>query len=209
MDIQFGTLHREEIKSAADIAARAYQDYDYVTLYFPDAEERRRGLQAFMNCLTKTNFGRADLLAARQEGRLVARAALESPSYRQPSLWQFILHGGFHIYLTANWRRVNGFLAMDEGASKPCHDYQQAGQNVWYLSMIEVEPSAQGQGIGTLFLAYLEDYVREHGGKEFILFTNSNENLAWYTKRGYGLFHECEIEHDGRRIGSWSLKKVL
>ncbi len=209
MDIQFGTLQHEEIKAAADIAARAYQDYDYVTLYFPDAEERRRGLQAFMNCLTKTNFGRADMLAARQDGRLVARATLEAPGYQKPSLLQYILHGGLRIYLAANWHRANGFMAMDEAACKPCHDYQQAGQNVWYLSMIEVEPSVQGQGIGTKFLAYLEDYVREHGGKEFILFTNSRDNLAWYTKRGYELFHECVIEHDGRKIGSWSLRKML
>jgi GNAT superfamily N-acetyltransferase len=75
--------------------------------------------------------------------------------------------------------------------------------------MFEVDPPFQGQGIGTRFLAYQEDYVRERGGREMVLFTNSEENLAFYTRRGYEVFHECELAHDGRKVGSWSLKKLL
>ncbi len=41
------------MKAAVEIASRAYQDYAYVALYFPDDEERRRGLYAFMNCVMK------------------------------------------------------------------------------------------------------------------------------------------------------------
>ena len=66
--------------------------------------------------------------------------------------------------------------------------------------MLEVDPSAQGQGVGSQFLTYMEKYVR--GDKQLALFTNSQENLAFYSKRGYEIFHECEIEHDGKKIGS-------
>ena len=65
MNIEFGKLKREELKAAVALAARAYQDYAYVALYFPDDAERRRGLHAFMNCVMKSNFGRADILGAR------------------------------------------------------------------------------------------------------------------------------------------------
>lgn len=209
MKLEFGLQTREELDDAAAINARAYQDYDYVTLYFPDAEERRKGLHVFMNSLIKTNFGKADLLVAHRDGKLVARATLEPPDFKQPSVFQFLAHGFWRVYLTTKWSRINGFLAMDEGASKPCHDYQKSGPGIWYLSMLEVDPSAQGQGVGSKFLTYMEEHVRERGGTQLLLFTNSKENLAFYSKRGYEVFHECEIEHNGRKIGSWSMKKAL
>ena len=209
MDIEFGKLKREELKAAVEIASRAYQDYAYVALYFPDDEERRRGLHAFMNCVMKSNFGRADLLAARQAGRLVGRATLEGPDYRPPTFWQSLVNDGWKVYFAANWKNVNGYLAMDEEACKPCLDYQKTNPGVWYLSMFEVNPLFQGQGIGTQFLTYQEDYVLQRGGSEMVLFTNSEENLRFYTRRGYEVFHACEIEHDGRKVGSWSLKKTL
>ena len=209
MDIEFGKLKREEMKVAVEIASRAYQDYAYVALDFPDDEERRRGLHAFMNCVLKSNFGRADLLAARQAGRLVGRATLEGPDYRPPTFWQSLVNDGWKVYFAANWKNVNGYLAMDEEACKPCLDYQKTNLGVWYLSMFEVDPLFQGQGIGTQFLTYQEDYVRQRGGSEMVLFTNSAENLRFYTRRGYEVFHAFEIEHDGRKVGSWSLKKTL
>ena len=209
MDIEFGKLKREEMKAAVEIASRAYQDYAYVALYFPDDEERRRGLHAFMNCVLKSNFGRADLLAARLEGRLVGRATLEGPDYRPPTFWQSLVNDGWKVYFAANWKNVNGYLAMDEEACKPCLDYKKTNLGVWYLSMFEVDPLFQGQGIGTQFLTYQEDYVRQRGGSEMVLFTNSEENLAFYTRRGYQVFHECALAHDGRKVGSWSLKKLL
>lgn len=157
----------------------------------------------------KSNFGRADLLAARQAGRLVGRATLEGPDYRPPTFWQSLVNDGWKVYFAANWKNVNGYLAMDEEACKPCLDYQKTNSGVWYLSMFEVDPLFQGQGIGTQFLTYQEDYVRQRGGSEMVLFTNSAENLRFYTRRGYEVFHACEIEHDGRKVGSWSLKKTL
>ena len=30
-----------------------------------------------------------------------------------------------------------------------------------------------------------------------------------HKKRGYEVFHECEIEHDGKKIGSWSMRKTI
>ena len=58
-------------------------------------------------------------------------------------------------------------------------------------------------------MSYLEDYIRQHGGKTMVLFTNNRENLGFYTKRGYEVFHEYEITHSGQTMGNWSLKKTL
>ena len=127
MGLEFGLQKREELNEAGAIMARAYENYDYVTLYFPDTVGSRKGLQIFMNCVVKTNFGRADMLAAHRDGKMVARATLEPPGFKRPSAFQYIVHGFLRVYLNTKWSRINGFLAMDEAACKPCHDYQKSG----------------------------------------------------------------------------------
>ena len=149
------------------------------------------------------------MLTARLDGRMVAEASLEPPGYKQPSVLKFILSGYLKMYFLTNWKHLHAFLAKDEEAGTPCHDYQKNNPDVWYLSMIEVDPQFHGQGIGTQFLSYLEDYVRQRGGKTMVLFTNNRENLSFYTKRGYEVFHEYEIAHNGLTMGNWSLKKSL
>ena len=206
--LQFEKLKKEDIKEASELAARAYFDYIYITIFF-DLKERQRGLARFLAINRKGNFKRSHMLTARLDGRMVAEASLEPPGYKQPSVLRFILCGYLKMYFLANWKHLHAFLAKDQEAGTPCHDYQKNNPDVWYLSMIEVDPPFHNQGIGTQFLSHLEDYVRQHGGKTMVLFTNNRENLSFYTKRGYEVFHEYEITHNGQTMGNWSLKKLL
>ena len=75
-------------------------------------------LQIFMKCVAKTNFGKADMLAAHRDGKMVARATLEPPGFKKPSAFQYIMHGFLRVYLNTKWSCINGFLAMDEAAGK-------------------------------------------------------------------------------------------
>ena len=67
----------------------------------------------------------------------------------------------------------------------------------------------QGKGLGTKFLDYLEDYVRERGGKQIVFYTNSQKNLNFYLNRSYELIDEREFDYHDRKMGSWTLKKAL
>ena len=207
--LQYDSLKKAEIKEASALAARAYFDYIYVTIFFPGVKERQRGLARFHAINRKGNFKGAHMLTARLDGRMVAEASLEPPGYKQPSVLRFILCGYLKMYFLANWKHLHAFLKKDKEAGTPCHDYQKDNPDVWYLSMIEVDPPFHGQGIGTQFLAYLEDYVRQRGGKTMVLFTNNRKNLNFYQKRGYQVFHEYEITHNGQTMGNWSLMKTL
>ena len=77
------------------------------------------------------------------------------------------------------------------------------------MGSLTVDPPLQGKGIGTRLLDFAGDYVRERGGKQLTLFTNSEKNIAFYTKCGFETFHKCEIAHDGKTMGSWSVKKSV
>ena len=207
--MEFGRLEYGEILAAAELAARAFDDYEYFTNWFPDKEERNAIQRSIIWHEYRTNYRVATYLAARKEGKILAVAQLNPPTYKKPSDLSYILHGWLNVYKAGDRKRIDDWLEMDAAAGKPCHDYQKTGQDIWYASSLTVDPSAQGTGIGTAFIAYWEKYVSDHGGSQLVFFTNSRKNLDFYLKRGYEVFDEREIEYNGKTMGSWSLKKIL
>ena len=207
MDIEFGLLKRRDLKTAAELAARAFEDYEYFTNYFPDKQERQKVLSAIIYREYLTNYGKVHFLTARSNGRLLAVAQINSPDYRKPSDFQYLIHGWLSVYRGVDRKRLDDWLAMDAEAGKPCHDYQKTGTDIWYVSSLTVDPSAQGMGIGGRFIAYWESYILSHGGRQFVLFTNSEKNKAFYLKHGLEVFHTEQFHYEGKTMGSWSMKK--
>ena len=209
MTLEFGPLNRKELRQAAELAARAFIDYEYFTNWFPDQEERAGVVISIIWHAYKTTFNRVHQLSAKLEGKIVATAELNDPDYKDPSVLSYILHGWLNVYKAADMKSINDWTAMDATAAEPCHNYQKTGPDIWYVSSLSVDPSMQGIGLGTKLLEYCENYIRERGGKQVVLFTNSHKNLNFYLKRGYELFDEREFEYNDNKMGSWSLKKVL
>ena len=207
--MEFGRLEYGEILAAAELAARAFDDYEYFTNWFPDKEERNAIQRSIIWHEYRTNYRVATYLAARREGKILAVAQLNPPTYKKPSDLSYILHGWLNVYKAGDRKRIDDWLEMDAAAGKPCHDYQKTGQDIWYASSLTVDPSAQGTGIGTAFIAYWEKYVSDHGGSQLVFFTNSRKNLDFYLHRGYEIFDEREFEYAGKKMGSWSLRKKL
>ena len=209
MALEFGPLKRDELRQAAELAARAYSDYEYFTIWFPDPEERARVEISVIWHAYKTNFRRVQQLSAKLDGKIVATAELNAPDYKDPSVLSYVLHGWLSVYRTADKKRIDDWIAMDAAAGEPCHDYQKTGPGIWYLSSLTVDPTMQGIGLGTKLIEYLENYIRERGGKQIVFYTNSEKNLNFYLKRGYEIFDERVFEYNNNKMGSWSLKKVL
>ena len=207
--MEFGRLEYGEILAAAELAARAFDDYEYFTNWFPDKEERNAIQRSIIWHEYRTNYRVATYLAARKEGKILAVAQLNPPTYKKPSDLSYILHGWLNVYKAGDRKRIDDWLEMDAAAGNPCHDYQKTGQDIWYASSLTVDPSAQGTGIGTAFIAYWEKYVSDHGGSQLVFFTNSRKNLDFYLHRGYEIFDEREFEYAGKKMGSWSLRKKL
>lgn len=209
MAVDFGKMKHSEIRQAAELATRAFDDYEYFTNWFPAKQERNKIQFALIWHEYKTNFGPAKYLVARDNGKLVAVAQLNPPTYRKPSDFRYVLHGWLNVYKAGDRKLIEKWMEMDAAAGKPCHDYQKTRPDIWYASSLTVDPSAQGTGIGTRFIEYWESYVRERGGKQIVFFTNSQKNLSFYLKRGYEVFDEREFEYQGKKMGSWSLRKRL
>ena len=209
MILEFAPINRKELRQAAELAARAFCDYEYFTIWFPDPEERARVEMAIIWTAYKTNVGRVQQLTAKLDGQIVALAELHAPDYQDPSVLSYILHGWLKVYMAADIKRVNDWIAMDTAASRPCRDFQKTAPGIWYLSSLSTDPSMQGIGLGTKLMDFYENYIREHGGKQVVLVTNSQKNLNFYLKRGYEVFDEHVFEYNDHKMGNWSMKKVL
>ena len=209
MEVEFEILERKDLKEAVALSMRAYEDYAYFANFFPDVKERLRVLWAVMYRAWLTLFKKARFLVAKVDGKMVGLAVLEPPNFKRPSVFQFLIHGWLQVYWGVNVRRMNDWIAMDDAAGKPCHDYQKSNPDIWYMSSLTVDPAFQGKGVGTKLIAFTEYYVRERSADQLILFTNSEKNLAFYKNRGFEVFHECEIAHDGKIMSSWSVKKKV
>ena len=209
MTVDFNILKRNELRAAVRLVGRAFEDYEYFTNYFPDLEERRKVLGGVVHREYLTNFKRTHYLVVKMNGELVAVAQINAPDYKKPSDFQYLIHGWPLVYRGVNRQRLDDWLAMDAAAGKPCHEYQATGTEIWYLSSITVDPSAHGIGIGKQFIAYIEDYIRIQGGRELVLFTNSDKHIAFYKRCGYEVFDEREFTYNGKTMRSWSVKKML
>lgn len=210
MEIVFGILKREEFDEVVALSFRAYENYEYFLNFFPDLEERRKVIWSVLYGTWCAILKRSHFLTAKVDGKIVGLAVLEDPHYKRPSDLQFLLHGWWKVFFNAGLKRANAWIDMDESAGTPCHDYQHNGENIWYCSSLTVDPPFQGKGVGTRLIAFMEKYIREYGGKQLTLFTNSEKNLAFYKKNNFEVFDERDIAvRDGLKMRSWSVKKSL
>ena len=210
MGIEFGVLKREELSDAVELSFRAYEYYEYFLNFFPDLGLRHKVIRSVLYGTWRAIMRKSHFLTVKIDGKIVGLAVLEDPNYKRPSDIQFLLHGWWNVYFSAGIKRVNAWVNMDETAGTPCHDYQHNGENIWYCSSLTVDPPFQGKGVGTQLVAFMEEYIREHGGKQLTLFTNSEKNLAFYKKNYFEVFDERDIAvRDGLKMRSWSVKKSL
>ena len=201
---EYHYMTRAEKRQCAALAAEAFSDYAYFSVYISNDAQRKRCLKAMIQCEFLANWGKpgAVFLTARDNGRVVAVAELCAPGFRKPSDLEYIKSGWLGVLLKGGVKQAGAWLAMDRQASAPCRKVE--GKN-WYLSLLTVAKSDEGKGIGSKFLTEcLIPYARNAGGETFSLFTNSEINRRFYEKNGFVLFDEKQFEYEGKTIGSWS-----
>ena len=202
--VEYGLLKADEIRQCANMAADAFQQYEYFTTFFPDADERRRFLHRSILSDTRSNYGLAHYLIGHREGEIVASAQLQPPNYRKPSTLRYLMHGWLGVMLLPHQSIINDWLKMDEEAGQVCHHLMDG--ETWYVGVVTINSRYQGQGLGTdLFQHGIFPYVRQQGGKRITLFTNSESNLRFYNRLGFKLVDKRDINYKGQTMGSWSL----
>ena len=200
----FQRMDAREWKSCAQLAAEAFYDYEYFSIYIPDDKRRRRFLDALLRCEFRANraLPAVHFFTAKENGQTVAVAQLCAPDFHKPDDLSYVRSGWLEVLRRGGMKPVNAWNAMEKVASAPCHALP--GGN-WYLSLLTVAPSFEGRGVGSAFLRdCIIPYVKEQGAETLSLFTNSESNRKFYAKCGFTEFDEKHFTYEGRTIGSWS-----
>ena len=197
----------EDAKTCVNLAAKAFENYDFFSIYVPGKRKMPRFLHSMLSVEFRVNQDRVHFLTARDAGKIVAVALLRDPDYQMPSISQYLTAGFWKNILIAGWKNVAAWFDMDSKAGIPC---RQLGGNTWFLHLLAVDVSAEGKGIGSRMLQEcIIPYVREHGGEALSLYTNSEINRKFYMKNGFQEFHAQSFSYQGKSFGSWSYRMNL
>ena len=203
--IVYEEMDKKQMLECAAIAAKAFYDYEYFGIYITDDEKRKRFLDELIKCEFKANVNLDDVkfLIAREDDKILAIVQLCAPDFETPSDWTYIKSGWLKVLFKGGLKAVNAWHEMELKASAPCH-LRNKGKT-WYISLLTVNKSAEGRGIGSKFInECIIPYIKERGAEALCLFTNSEINRKFYEKNGLSVFDEKHFSYNGKSIGSWS-----
>ena len=189
--VQLGPFEAKghDLQDAALVAARAFHDDPFFEYLDPNAVTRARGLAIFWRSTIAAAAPKAKLTAARRagDGRLVGLSAVVAPGDWPLSVAGQVrqLGGAFRAMVIrprALARGTRYLLSMEAAHPK---------DQLWYLLLLVVDPSAQRSGIGGMLQAEMLRRADEDG-LDCYLETQKRDNVAYYGRFGYDLERELK-----------------
>ncbi len=102
------------------------------------------------------------------------------------------------------------FLQLENNLPIGYSSISSINPNVYKLNKIYILPNLKGQGLGKLFLNYIEDEVRKKGGKILELNVNRyNTAYHFYLKMGYIVIKEEDIPIGNYFMNDYIMQKDL
>ena len=204
--LEFLEMNQNEIEESGELAASAFEDYEYMTTYVSDMKKCKNFVHIATPIDVKVNTDAVRLIA-KSGDKIVAVATLFPPGVSRVGDIEYIKAGMIKAYFAGGVLDVDAWVNMDKKAGVPCHSLK---GNIWYLNLLTVDPSFQGKGVGSEFINDgIVPYVKNHGGEKLCLFTNSEKNKKFYEKNGFEVFDYREFYYKGRTLPSYSFIKTL
>lgn len=182
-------LSSEDKKRAAEVLARAFADYELLTYFYPDEEQRQKlaqtfGMIAVSVCL---KYGEVYTVSREFEGI----AAWLPPGKAPFNSWQMLRSVSPSVILEfgrLGASRMQSFNRFADALHRRLAPYPH-----WYLQILGVDPSSQGQGMSSRLLKpMLERLDREN--IPCYLETNTEKNVAIYDRFGFELAAAKKLE---------------
>ncbi|MFC2013661.1 GNAT family N-acetyltransferase [Chloroflexota bacterium] len=191
-------LQKSQIKPAAEVLARAFQDYPLMAYFIPDASERKyKSLYLFQPMIRYgVLYGEVYAISPKLEG-----VAVWLPSEKTDmSFWRTVRSGGF-LMIPRIGKGVNDrqryFGEWDAVRHK-----RHAPFRHYFLLLIGVDPVFQGEGHGgTLLKAMLTRIDKEH--LPCYVTTQNERNVPFYQHHGFKVVEKVIIP--GTVVNHWAM----
>ena len=205
--LTFHLMKPQELYACSELAANAFADYDYFSLYIPEQKKRENCLKHMLYANFRASRHNSIFFTAKKEHQLVAVAQLSRPYAPAPAKLQYLKAGFWKVLLQGGWEPILAWYKTDCDAEKPCLTLP---GNTWFLRVLTVDPMQKSQGIGSKMLqSCIIPYVKGANGETLCLFTNSEANRIFYQKNGFVEFHAQQFSYHGSSVGSWSYRMSL
>ncbi|MBN1908321.1 MAG: GNAT family N-acetyltransferase [Pirellulales bacterium] len=186
-EISIVEAQANDVASIGALIARAFHDDPMSVHVFPDPEKRRKSIAWMMGRCARYGllYG---LVEATEEQTGVA--VWTSPAHHKMTLWRMFRAGMLSMPFRLGWRTFRRFYSFGK-TSQRMHDQAISGPH-WYLFVLAVEPSRQGQGIGGSLLKRGLAWA-DRDGLPIYLETAGEANLAFYGKHGFEAVDKCPV----------------
>jgi GNAT superfamily N-acetyltransferase len=192
-------LEAKQIPDAGHVLARAFRTDPLQTYIFPDVDENVTRSPAMFGAIVRSGVARAEVwTTAATDGIAVWRPpAREGPEDKKDDeadsddLPALIGHAAFE--------RFSAFFA----AIEPFH-HEAAPEPHWYLEILGVDPTRQGQGIGSALLQPILARA-DADGDACYLETANPKNVPFYVGCGFAVVVETIEPVSGLRL--WTFRR--
>ncbi len=197
-------LLRSDIRACSALLARVFKGNPAYSSVFRTSEveaglrwlfERNLGLQQ--------ETGAIRVLRDRMTGELAGTFTLIPPNAPKISLLKMLRAGLPLMPLHFGRKSIQHLLQL-----KSTHDLEVQdvanGKSYWYLSMVAIQPSLQGQGLGS---SVLRSCLK--APLPMILTTQLERNVRFYEKLGFRQDRQTEWRVGSRSFANWTLKRDL
>ncbi|MFT8705089.1 GNAT family N-acetyltransferase [Bifidobacterium aquikefiricola] len=204
--IQYRFAKPKELHAIVDLVSRSFLEYPLFSFVFRDAFSSQADYLKFIETLFSMyirSIGRKnDCLVGVQNGTIVSMALVEKPKNRHVGLLNNIVSGGWRLPMQVGVRRLIDFSRICNETEKDCFARY---SDAWYVELLAVKSDCRGQQLGSRMIHdCLIPYVRQRGGTEITLMTNTEPNRRFYVKNGFTEFLSQMVERNGITVGNWS-----
>lgn len=197
----------DEYQKIGKVLADAFMDYPFITLIKDDLKKPEyypAFLELMESLITRLYIKGETCLVAEQDGKIMAVALLQQNDF---TILSYLLNGIIKLFRYITPRNLLKYLDLVDRSEE---HLKKSGNFDWYLMMLAVNASVQGQGIGSAFLKEgVEPYLKTKGCKRLGLITSIEKNVCFYEKNDYSLLDSMILDYGTKSIGNWAFVKIL
>lgn len=194
-------LTKAQVKPAAEVLSRAFQQYPLLRYYFPDELKRRKMASFFMSVPVYygLRYGEVYATSAGLEGIAVWLSSENCPM----AVWKILRSVPLSVLF--GFGRCGGGQMRHPGAYIDETHKRLTPYPHWFLQSVGVDPRYKGQGYASRLLKPILSRI-DREGLPCYLDTQDEYNVAIYKHLGFTVIEEADIP--GTDITSWAMLRI-
>ena len=198
-EVDVVALHRAHLKPLRGVLARAFHDDPLPTFVSPSERRRPAVIRSFLAPIARDAIPFGHAYAAVDADGVHGVAAWLPPGAYPPSVARQVRQMPGLVRIVSLVPRRLSFLFRSLGELVRLHPKEEH----WYLALLAVDPSRQGQGVGRKLIEPVLARADAEGLPAY-LETTKSANVSWYRGAGFELVDEVSVG-DGPPI--WTMRR--